>query len=431
MAAVPAAAQAAVPVPQPPNLGNAGNLPPVVFARTPAEAHTGVLDYTNPVHIKIYTKAGASLPTKFSTATPDVKVLRTEFQSHATEFGLTGIFSVNISKPGDPPRMRSLLTHHGEITLLQATVHANVIVDSNDRRTQNDTLALLCLKASINETTTRAMVSESDLYTTGQTGDKESGILFYKVLLSKAEVDTNATAKAVRMNLSHLDQYMREEAKNNILLFNTYVRDQMNILSSRGQDSPDLLSHVFEGYLECSDQDFHAFAREAERHFDMNKEEYTWESLLAQGEQQYSIAKTKSKWMHLSKEQEEIISLRAEIQRQSDKPKPSNRDKGKPPNNQSKKTHKGAKKTKKVFTGESAWRMTRGEGPTTKTVNGSTWKWCSHHAYWCDHHDSECRKKKAAAENKKESVPGMTLQASMAAIGVDDVYDAESDSSDE
>jgi hypothetical protein len=250
---------------------------PAVYARTPAHAHphNGVLDYTNPVHIKIYKSACASLPNKFSTATPDVKVLRTDFQSHADEFGLNEIFSINIAKPGEPPRMRSLLTHHGEITLLQATAHASIVVDSNDRRSQNDTMALFCLKASIDEASTRAMVSESDLYTTGQAGNMESGILFYKVLLSKAEVDTNATAKAVRMNLSHLAKYMREEAKNNILLFNTYVRDQMNILSSRGQDSPDLLSHVFEGYLECADQDFHAFATEAERHFDMNKEDYT------------------------------------------------------------------------------------------------------------------------------------------------------------
>jgi hypothetical protein len=202
----------------------------------------------------------------------------------------------------------------------------------------------------------------------------------------------------------------------------------MNILSSRGQDSPDLLSHVFEGYLECADQDFHAFASEAERHFDMNKEEYTWESLLAQGAQQYSIAKTKSKWMHLTKEQEEIISLRAEIQRQS-KPKPTNRDKGKPQTNKHKKAHKG-KKAKKVFTGESAWRMTRGTGPTTKTIDGNSWKWCAHHAYWCDHHENECRdkKKKAAGE---QQVPGMTLQASMAAIGIEDVNDDESDTSDE
>jgi hypothetical protein len=404
---------------------------PAVYARTPAHAHNGVLDYTNPVHIKIYKSACASLPNKFSTATPDVKVLRTDFQSHADEFGLNEIFSINIAKPGEPPRMRSLLTHHGEITLLQATAHASIVVDSNDRRSQNDTMALFCLKASIDEASTRAMVSESDLYTTGQAGNMESGILFYKVLLSKAEVDTNATAKAVRMNLSHLAKYMREEAKNNILLFNTYVRDQMNILSSRGQDSPDLLSHVFEGYLECADQDFHAFATEAERHFDMNKEDYTWESLLAQGEQQYSIAKTKSKWMHLTKEQEEIISLRAEVQRQSGNPKPSTRDKGKPPTKKHKKTHNGAKKAKKVFTGESAWRMTRGTGPTTKTIDGNTWKWCSHHGYWCDHHDNECRDKKKAAAKKSENVPGMTLQASMAAIGIDDVYDDESNSSDE
>jgi hypothetical protein len=75
--------------------------------------------------------------------------------------------------------------------------------------------------------------------------------------------------------------------------------------------------------------------------------------------------------------------------------------------------------------------MTRGTGPTTKTIDGNTWKWCSHHGYWCDHHDNECRDKKKAAAKKSANVPGMTLQASMATIGIDDVYDDGSDSSDE
>jgi hypothetical protein len=422
----------AEPAQQPPNVANIGNQP-VVFARTPAQAHTGVLDYSNPVHTKIYRNACAALPTKFSTEYPDVKVLRTEFQSHASEFGWNEILFVNTARPGEPPRMRSLLTHHGEVTLLQATAHASAIVDSNDRRAQNDTMILTCLKASINEASTRAMASEPQMYTTGLSVDVESGILFYKVLLSKAEVDTKATARTVRLNLSHLDVYMREEAKNNILLFNTYVRDQMTILSARGQDSPDLLAHVFEGYLACSDQYFHEFASEAQRHYDSNKEDYTWESLLNAGEQTYAIAKTQSKWMtQLSNDakDQELIVLRAELQRKSNTSnKPFNRAKGKSlVKNPKHARNRG--KPKKVFAGESAWRMIRGTGPTTKTIDGNTWKWCGHHAYWCDHHENECRGKKKAGEKKKD-VPGITLHASLAEIGIDDVYDQGSDTSDE
>lgn len=394
---------------------------PVQFARTPAQAFTGLLDYANTVHHKVYKNASAPLATRFNHKNPDINILRTEFRARADEFALSNIFEVDISPQGEPPQMRSLLTHHGEVTLEQATRHAMAVIQASDRSSQNDTMALNCLKASVVEATTTLMSTEAAHYTSGANNNVESGILYYKILLSKAEIDTRATASITRTNLYCLPQYMKEEAKEDISAFNAYVKAQMETLVSRGETCSDVLDHIFRAYAACQDHDFHDFVRDAQRRHNLGEITYNWETLMASGETLYLTSKRLTTWMTKTPEQQELIALRAEASlKQKGDYKPKMKQGGGPASSKGK-AKQGTKKAN--FKGDQAWRMVRGTGPETRTVNGSQWKWCSHHPFWCDHHVAQCRSKAKANERSgtMNSRPGVTLQASMAAVGIQDI----------
>jgi hypothetical protein len=70
-AAVAATMAAAIPVGPEGPAGPAG--PPITFARTPAQADTGILNYKSSEGMKIYNAAVAALPTKYSGNTGDMQ----------------------------------------------------------------------------------------------------------------------------------------------------------------------------------------------------------------------------------------------------------------------------------------------------------------------------------------------------------------------
>ena len=107
------------------------------------------------------------------------------------------------------------------------------------------------------EETKKKMANAKTSYTIGAGNNAPlCGATYLKVLLSKAEVDTRATASHIRKNLTKLNEYMRHVAKDNIEEFNEYVRDQVTSLTSRGETTTDLLTNLFEGYLACQDKKF-------------------------------------------------------------------------------------------------------------------------------------------------------------------------------
>ena len=77
---------------------------------------------------------------------------------------------------------------------------------------------------------------------------------------------------------------------------------------------------------------------------------------------------------------------------------------------------------KRTFRGKGSWRnITPKVGePHSKTHEGDTWHYCTHHGYWAAHKSSECEmeKKRKASQTKQDGIT-----AAMAEVGVEDVYE--------
>ena len=64
-------------------------------------------------------------------------------------------------------------------------------------------------------------------------GPKASGLLYLKVLLNKAEINSRSKAAHIRDTLNALDVYMTTTADNNISKFNDHVKTQLAALTAR------------------------------------------------------------------------------------------------------------------------------------------------------------------------------------------------------
>jgi hypothetical protein len=106
------------------------------------------------------------------------------------------------------------------------------------------------------------MESKHDLYHAGNVtpvGAAEpkrhpSGLLYAKVLQTKAQDDSQATITRTRSNLIALDQYMANLSDLDVKIFNENVRRQLQTLTARDETMNDLILHLFQGYMmvQCS-----------------------------------------------------------------------------------------------------------------------------------------------------------------------------------
>jgi hypothetical protein len=176
-----------------------------------------------------------------------------------------------------------------------------------------------------------------------------------------------------------------------ILKFNEHVKDLLKKLKARGAITHDLLANLFKAYKATSDKEF-------VKYIDQKKNDYdeginvTPIKLMLLAANKYKTMKQDNEWNAPSIEQEQIIALRAQI----NKLKVSKANKDNKPND--KETDEGPQKTKSKWKRRDtrpSWMFVapkQGE-PDKKTVKGKVWHWCNKHQAWGKHLQSECRGK--------------------------------------
>jgi hypothetical protein len=100
---------------------------------------------------------------------------------------------------------------------------------------QNDYQLYVCLTRSVDVHTKETMENEQALYYAGSVipanaavaDQYPSGLLYAKVLLTKAQADSQATVTHARSNLISLDQYMASLPDSDVKVFNDYVKKQL------------------------------------------------------------------------------------------------------------------------------------------------------------------------------------------------------------
>mmetsp|Transcript_26944 Transcript_26944/g.32675 ORF Transcript_26944/g.32675 Transcript_26944/m.32675 type:complete len:412 (+) Transcript_26944:369-1604(+) len=397
-APAPAAATAMVPVP--------------IFAFSPALVNpTTFTDYGTKDQKLLFAAATKPLAIKFETENQNVTSFRALLKDRAMAAGWSHVNAdiINVTIRG---RTHNLIRHYGQVSLEDLRGVGNQYITAHTKQAQHSYEMYTALMESLAENSITKVTLEAQKYTLHRL---PSGPLPFKVLMNIGSADMRAT-------VSHTREYIRTVGSN-ITEFNTYVKGELKSLRAHVEDTQDLLVNLFKAYLNVSDTEFREYIKRKKDQYnegvDINPE-----SLMAEAEAKYKALKLGNKWNALSPEQEQIVTMSAELKESKDKNIKfvsafSKVTKKKPAVKKDKKKKK-KKDKKEVKNSEWAWKSVAPtkDDPKTKEVNGKTYHWCLHHKKWTLHSNEQCDlgKKKGDNENANNIVADQSLLGTLKSI---------------
>jgi hypothetical protein len=410
-AAVAAAMAATIPAePAPP--GPAGPVgPPIFFARTPALAKVGLLDYGTSEGMKIYNAAIAAITMKYSGNAIDLHLFLKNVKERAQAYGWQAI--LNIPKDGET---KNLIDQYGLLNLADIMDHAATYEDAIGRNAQNSSQMYYFLYASLSEEAKLMIIADYDDYVFETEGGTKvcNGPSFLKVIIRNTTVDTRATVFHIRENLNNLESKMLDISYD-IEIFNQYVTSQVEQLAARGETSSDLLINLFAAFMAVPDKKFVDYIEKQKDKYDEG-EDLSTKRLMQVALIKYKDRKRADLWQAPSIKEEQILALTAQI----DAMKKAKISTAKTKKSDSKKANDAKKKTRAdTYAEKYAWKIVppaEGE-PKTKEVNKKNYHFCPHHnngaGAWVIHHPSACDRRDDKKGEPKEKAMSLTkvLQA--------------------
>ena len=116
--------------------------------------------------------------------------------------------------------------------------------------------------------------------------------MLYKLLMSKAQVDTVATNYQFKSRVANLENYM-SNVNSNIEMFNSHVKDAKERLSVRGHIASNLIMELFKGYKVAADHEFVNYIKTREDRY-LEGEDLTDNLLMQLALNKYTIMKKNS-----------------------------------------------------------------------------------------------------------------------------------------
>ena len=397
-----------------PPAGPAGPIE-IDFARTPAQANTGTLNYATSEGMTIYNAAVAPLSTRYSGNTSDMHIFLKSIGKRGKLFGWKNILNIPTAT-----EVRDLTEQHGLVTLDEIRNHAQVYEVARGRDAQNASQMYDFLESSISDNTKLMVLSDFADYTiiTPDGSQICNGPMFLKVIIRNTTVDTRSTVYHLKENFNHLDTKMLEVTYD-IEAFNIYVTSQIEQLAARGE-TPDFLINLFTAYMAVPDKKFVEYLEKQKDKFD-DGEDVTVKRLMQVALTKFKDRKRSDTWQAPTPQDEEIMALSAEIV-ELKKARPTQAAGGK--GAKSGKKGDDAKKSYKARMAEKyAWKLVppaSGE-PKTKEVNKKTYHFCPHHnndaGAWVIHHPNKCdRRENKGADTASIKGKAMSLTKVLQAI---------------
>ena len=263
-------------------------------------------------------------------------------------------------------------------------------------------MMLECLLDSITESCFYKISNEDSAYTI--TDGEKSALLLFKLLMSKAQVDTVATNYQFKTRLANLENYMGN-VNSDIERFNSHVKDAKEGLSVRGEEPSNLIMELFKGYKVAADHEFIKYIRTREDRYLEGDTGLTDGNLMMITLNKYTIMKENGDWGAPTEQEEQLTALSTEVSKKidalnslSDKIKK----KGKNDRNSNNRSNNGnrsnqsanssAKSRKAAKEARNKWKKvppSHGD-PPTKLFEDRTYLWCSNHQAWCMHDPKVC-----------------------------------------
>ena len=370
------------------------------FALTPNAVDDQWIDYSTKIGIKKYEKATRALNNTFDGSSAAMTVFKADLLDHAEDCGWSNnmILSdiIHIPKATNPAEVYNIITEYSRLSNDDITAWANATLINNQqtRRRQNNHNMCKCIFHTVTDKAKEDLVLNEDKC---MINDVKIAALYYKTLMTHADIDTQAKVSNVRTKLATLDAAMLR-FDSNITEFNTYVKTCISTLTRHGARCEDMMDNLFRGYLVAEDNDFRKYMKDQYQQYQYGEIVLTEVELMAKARTAYQVAVDNEKWGALSEEQQSIIAMKAELSQLKDKnlkldTKKSPKKKGKKKDENKSDDKKEQKKKSK----STDWKLVkpRSGKPHTKVVDGKTYHWCPYHndgkGKWVIHNVSECR----------------------------------------
>ena len=385
------------------------------------------LDYTTPQTIKFYNKGIEKL-----AGDPfDGTLLFTwliKVQDKALMMAWTRILTIDD---------KLLTTNFSEISLDRVRAHAQLIQEEGGRAAQNSTMLLTCLKASItNAVYTKVYLLKKTYIITLIRQPKdveiEDGLCYLKVVIDAYHSNTRSSTVEVRKQIAHLDVYMRDVAKGDVINLCAHTRSLLYELDAAGETTLDLVSNLIMALQRAPDANFQRWFSNQIDLWSVRQRDWKEDGsdLMEEAELFYKEAKQTNKWGKKVPNADTMYAFQATTEddepEEERKPKPhkghqselaaltaqlkqfNNNNKWEKWDKDSSGKHDEPKykwKLKAPKDGESTTKMVQVEGKNKK------YHWCDYHRSWTIHSPREC-KRQPIGRNKGKSAPRKTKKFS-------------------
>jgi hypothetical protein len=212
---------------------------------------------------------------------------------------------------------------------------------------------------------------------------------------------------------------MQTIPSNNITVFNTYVNSLVTLLGAGGEKCEDLAWNLLRAYKATADDNFNKYIQTKEDQWKDGT--INWSSngneIMVLAENYYKDAVENETWLLVTKEQERIIALEAQIR--AFKPHQKVKADRNPKKEGRKQDNEGNRKWPK-------WKdvAPTGSQPQTMKRDGKTFHWCTHHARWTVHKPSECNLGQEPNPTMAAS-PATNMQSAMTTVTADSDTDSD------
>jgi hypothetical protein len=225
----------------------------IAFARTPAVANAGTLDFSESGARKIFEMATKPIMQLTTLTAVTMAGFFQLLSIRSVQYGWNRtIFAIPVN--GEE---KDLLADINTIPLTAVQEVAQIYLAIEGRAAQDNEMAVTAITASIDSKELTKVAKWKDKF---HFGSYTSAAALLHVLHGQNVISPNAQADHIRrsLNVDRLKEKM-SECDNDIKVFNEYVADQQVELASFQQTSSDLRTCLFAVYNECPDQDFRSY----------------------------------------------------------------------------------------------------------------------------------------------------------------------------
>jgi uncharacterized coiled-coil protein SlyX len=385
------------------------------------------LNYTLTNDIKLYYKAVAPLSTKFDLSPAGMRGFLQAFFDKASDVNWLMTLTIQVGAI-----QYDLIKQYGSVTIEDVRLHAMTYMGTMTRHAQNSNQMYACLSESLTPEAKNKVALETHKFAVNNVND---GLLYFKVIVGLAHIDTRATVTVIRTRLSSLDTKIAE-LQDNIIELNQFVKTQTDGLEARGETTEDLLVNLFKAYKACGDEEFLTWIRRKEDSYNEGTD-ITPEQLMSLADNKYKTLTESGAWMQKSKSQKRIVALAAQVQSLEKSSTPKKFETKKPPQDKKGKFQGKGKANGKKGGKDKGWvwvTVAPAPGqPTEKDVGGKHFRWCTYHdedgsgGKWVQHSLADCkiRKELEAKGGTKPNEAGkgkMKVAGMVAVLPEDDDY---------